>query len=157
MNPTTSGSGSADQRGPMGHGPVGQGPNRKTGAVRDLASGPTLFAVLMLVAGGAFQVLEGLAALIGNRFFFVTQSYAYRIDITAWGWLHLILGIVLIAVSIAVLLGSLVARFVAMGLAVLSAVAHFLFIPYQPIWSVLIIAVDVAVIWALAGFERPRF
>lgn len=122
----------------------------------DWVSGPTLFAVLMLVAGGAFQILEGLAALIGNRFFLVTPSYAYRVDVAAWGWVHLILGVILIAVSIGVLRGSLVMRFVAMGLAVLSAVAHFLFIPYQPIWSVLIISVDVAVIWALAGFERER-
>lgn len=151
MSSTTSGSGSAERRGP-----IGQGPRGKTGTVTDWVSGPTLFAVLMLVAGGAFQVLEGLAALIGHRFFLVTASYAYRVDITVWGWIHLVLGIVLLAVSIGVLRGSLVARFAAMGLCVLSAVAHFLFIPYQPIWSVLIITVDVAVIWALAGFEPDR-
>lgn len=110
----------------------------------------------MLIAGGAFQVLQGTAALIRGSYFAVASSYPYQISVTAWGWIHVVLGIVLIAVSLWVLGGSVVARFAAMALAVVSAVAHFLFIPYQPIWSVLIIVVDVAVIWALAGFETER-
>jgi hypothetical protein len=111
----------------------------------------------MLVAGGAFQILEGTAALIRGSFFTVTPSYAYNANVTVWGWIHVILGLVLIAVSIWLLLrDSVIARFTAMALAVVSAVAHFLFIPYQPIWSVLVIVVDVAVIWALSGFESGR-
>lgn len=137
-------------------GPVGSGASRGTGAATALPSGPLLFAALMLIAGGAFQVLQGTAALIRGSYFAVASSYPYQISVTAWGWIHVVLGIVLIAVSLWVLGGSVVARFAAMALAVVSAVAHFLFIPYQPIWSVLIIVVDVAVIWALAGFETDR-
>ena len=138
-------------------GPVGQGTNRGTGAPMAGTSGPLLFAVLMLFAGGAFQMLEGTAALIRGSFFAVTPAYAYQADVTVWGWIQVILGVVLIAVSIWLLLrDSVIARFTAMALAVVSAVVHFLFIPYQPIWSVLVIVVDVAVIWALAGFESER-
>jgi hypothetical protein len=110
----------------------------------------------MLIAGGAFQVLEGTAALIRGSFFAVRSSYAYKVDVGLWGWVHLAAGIVLIAVSLWLLRGSVAARFTAMALAVVSAVAHFMFIPYQPIWSVLIIVVDVMVIWALVGFESER-
>jgi predicted phage tail protein len=151
MGATMGGTGATEPRNT-----VGQGASRRAGAATALASGPLLFAALMLIAGGAFQVLEGTAALIRGSYFTVASSYPYRANVTAWGWIHVILGIVLIAVSVWVLGGSVAARFTAMALAVVSAVVHFLYIPYQPIWAVLIIVVDVAVIWALAGFETER-
>lgn len=138
-------------------GPVGQGASRGSGAPMAGMSGPLLFAVLMLFAGGVFQMLEGAAALIRGSFFTVTPSYVYKANVTAWGWIHVVLGLVLIAVSVWLFLrDSVIARFTAMALAVVSAVAHFMFIPYQPIWSVLVIVVDVAVIWALSGFESGQ-
>ncbi len=141
---------------PEPRGPVGQGTDRRTGTAMPLPSGPLLFAVLAFIAGGAFQVLEGTTALTRGDFFVVTRSYPYQINVTAWGWIHVISGIVLIAVSLWLVRGSVTARFAAMALAVVSAVVHFMFIPYQPIWSVLVIVVDGAVIWALTGRKSER-
>ena len=153
MNATTSGSGSAQPRGA-----AGQATKPGAGAAMASRSGALLFAFLMFIAAGAFQLLEGIAALARGSFFVVTSSYVYRVDVTVWGWIHVALGIIFLAVGAWVLGGSVPARYVAMGMAVLSSVAHFLFIPYQPIWSVLVITVNVIVIWALAGrFEQERF
>lgn len=151
MGSTLGGTGATEPRNP-----VGQRGGRSNGAVMALPSGPLLFAVIMFIAGGAFQVLEGIAALVRGSFFIARSSYAYNVDVAIWGWIQVVIGVVLFAVSLWLLRGSVAARFTAIVLAVVSAVAHFLFIPYQPIWAVLIIAVDAMVILALVGFESER-
>lgn len=130
--------------------------SRRTGAAGAWTSGLAVFAAFMLITVGTFQFLEGLAALINGDFFVVGDEYAFHVDVTVWGWVHLLLGIGLAALGVFVLQGKSFARFTAMGLAALSAVANFLFIPYQPVWSVLVIALNVAVIWALAAYDPDR-
>jgi hypothetical protein len=153
VNATTDSSGGAGIDAPPGPS-LRERPARR-GAAAGWTAGLAVFAAMMLLTSGMFQVLEGLAALIKGAFFVVTSDYAYRVDVTAWGWGHLVLGLVGVAVGVGVLRGSVTARYLAMGFAVVSAVVHFVFIPYQPVWSVLVIALDVAVIWALAAFD-PR-
>ncbi len=111
-------------------------------------SGITFAGVLMIVVG-FFQSIAGLAAILENEFFVVTQNYVFEGDVTAWGWIHLILGIVIVLAGFALFAGATWARVVGIVLAVLVAVANFFFIPYYPFWSILIIALAVWVMWAL--------
>jgi hypothetical protein len=113
------------------------------------------FAGVMLILVGVFHVFTGLAAIIEDEFFVVGVNYAYEFDATAWGWIHLIGGAIVIAAGYGIFNGATWARVIGITLASLSAVANFFFIPYQPIWAILIIALDVLVIAALAAYG-PR-
>jgi hypothetical protein len=112
--------------------------------------GLTYFAATVMLLAGIWGFFEGLAAVIKHNFYVVTPNYAYKIDISAWGWIHLILGVVIAAVGVCLFLDQAWARIAGIILAAISGVANFLFIPYYPFWSILIIALDVFVIWALA-------
>ena len=118
------------------------------------AVGFAAFAGAIMVMVGFFQTFAGLAAILENEFFVVGENYAYEIDVTAWGWIHLIVGLVVAFAGVAVFSGAAWARGVGITLALLSAIANFFFIPYYPVWAVLIIALDVAVIWAHASYGR---
>ena len=96
----------------------------------------------------------GLAGLIKHQFYVVSPNYSFKIDVTAWGWIHLILGVTVAAAGIGLLLGQTWARVVGVILAVISAVANFLFLPYYPFWSILVILLDVMIIWALLVYGR---
>jgi len=109
------------------------------------------FAAIIMIMTGVFQALAGLVAIFEDEFYVATPNYLFQFDATTWGWIHLLLGLVILAAGFGVLSGQTWARVVGITLAVLSAIANFLFIPYYPFWSLLIIAFDVLVIWALAG------
>jgi hypothetical protein len=115
------------------------------------AVGFILFAAIMMMMAGVFQALAGLVAIFENEFYVATRNYLFKFDATTWGWIHLILGVVVALAGWGLLSGRTWARAVGITLALLSAIANFLFIPYYPFWSLLIIALDVFVIWALAA------
>ncbi len=118
------------------------------------ATGAIYFAGAMLILIGLFDFFMGLAAIIDDKFFVPLPNYFITLDVTAWGWIHVVLGVVVAAAGLGVFVGATWARVVGIIVAGLSAVANFLFIPHYPIWSVLIIALDVWVIWALAVHGR---
>jgi hypothetical protein len=122
-------------------------------AGEDGLSGWTLgfvsFAALMMLLLGTFHIFGGLAALIDGSFYNVRPNYGLELDTTAWGILHLISGILLLAGSIGILFGALWARIICIGFAAISAVFNFYSIPYYPIWSITMIALSIGVIWAL--------
>jgi hypothetical protein len=113
------------------------------------ALGGIAFAGTIMILIGTFQAISGLAAIIEDDFYVVSQNYTFELDVTAWGWIHLILGVVVAVAGLSLFSGRSWARVLGISLAVLSAVANFFFIPYYPFWSILIIALDVWVIWAL--------
>ena len=118
------------------------------------AVGFILFAAIMMIMVGIFQALQGLVAIFENEFYVATRNYLFQFDATAWGWIHLIIGVIVALAGWGLLSGRTWARAAAIALAVLSAIANFLFIPYYPFWSLLIVAVDVFVIWALVAHGR---
>ena len=118
------------------------------------AVGLILFAGIMMIMVGIWQALQGLIAIFENEFYVATRNYLFEFDATAWGWIHLLIGLLVAFAGWGLLSGRTWARVVAITLAVLSAIANFLFIPYYPFWSLLIIAVDVFVIWAIAAHGR---
>jgi hypothetical protein len=113
--------------------------------------GFVLFGGIMLFMMGGFQVIEGFVALFKEDYYLVTRSgMIVSIDYTSWGWTHLLIGLVAIATGIGVLLGQMWARVLGIIVAVISALVNIAFLPAYPIWSTIIIAVDVLVIYALA-------
>jgi hypothetical protein len=115
------------------------------------AVGFILFAAIMMIMSGIFQAFAGLVAIFENEFYVPTRNYLFQFDATSWGWIHLILGLVVAFAGWGLLSGRTWARTVAIVLAVLSAIANFAFIPYYPFWSLLIITLDIFVIWAVAA------
>jgi hypothetical protein len=110
--------------------------------------GSILAGVLMIVAG-AYSFLIGLAMVTKAAFFTFPAGYAYNWTTHNWGWTQLALGAVVFAAGVCVMLGMVWARMVGVVLAVFSAVSSFLMLPFFPVWSIVLIAVDVFVIWAL--------
>jgi hypothetical protein len=118
------------------------------------AVGFTVFAAIMMIMVGVFQALQGLIAIFENEFYVATRNYLFEFDATAWGWIHLVLGAIVAFAGWGLLSGQTWARIVGITLAALSATANFLFIPYYPFWSLLLITLNVLVIWALTAHGR---
>jgi hypothetical protein len=113
------------------------------------AVGGIVFAASILTLLGVFQAIAGLVALFNDEFFVQVRNYTFHLDVTAWGWIHLILGILMLVVGFGLFGRRTWAGVAAIMLAMLSALANFFFIPYYPIWSLLEIGLAVWVIWAL--------
>jgi hypothetical protein len=128
--------------------PSGSRTERKTSGG---AAGLILFAAILMIMVGAFQALQGLIGIFENEFYVATRNYLFKFDATTWGWAHLILGLLVAFAGWGLLSGRTWARTVAIILAVLSAIANFLFVPFYPVWSLLLITLDVFVIWAVAA------
>jgi hypothetical protein len=118
------------------------------------AIGFTGFAAFMLIIVGFFHIIAGIAGIWENTFYAVTDNYVFQFDVTTWGWIHLIAGIVVMLAGFGIFTGAVWARTIAVIIALLSVIANFMFLPYFPVMSILIIAVDVAVIWALTAHGR---
>ena len=118
------------------------------------AVGWTVFASIMLVIIGVFQTIAGITALVPDEFYVVGQEYVFQFDTTTWGWIHLILGVVVFVAGIALYTGAVWARTVGVIVAVISAVVNFAWLPWYPIWAVIVITIDVFVIWALTAHGR---
>jgi hypothetical protein len=118
-------------------------------AVSAWAVGGMTFAGVMMIMIGVFQAIAGLVAIFDDNFYVVAQNYTFDIDTTAWGWVHLLLGLVLVVTGYYLLAGAAWAVVAAILLAGLSAIVNFFFIPYYPFWSLLEIGLAVWVIWSL--------
>ena len=112
------------------------------------------FAGVMLIMIGVFDVIQGLVALFNDEFYVVTQEWVFEFDITAWGWIQLILGVILIASGIGIFSGNVAARTVGVIMAGLAAIVNFAWLPYYPVWSIIVIAICIAIIWALTAHGR---
>ncbi|WP_433298811.1 DUF7144 family membrane protein [Pseudonocardia sp. CA-142604] len=158
----TSSTGSGTPGSGTGSGTAGTGPTDTTSGYDNTTGAGTspwktgllVFAGTIMIVGGIFQFLAGLVALFRNEVYVVGLNYVYSFDVTTWGWIHLIVGIVVALAGAAVLTGQIWGRVVGVGLAVISMLTNFMFIPYYPLWSLLIIALDVFVIWALCSADR---
>jgi len=116
---------------------------------RGAVIGLTMMASVFLMISGLFGFFEGLAAIIRGSFFVVLPNYVYSLSATGWGWVQLITGVVAFATGAALMWDKFWARILGSVIAGLSAVVNFVFLPYYPVWAIIIIAVDVLVIWAL--------
>ena len=113
------------------------------------AVGGIAFAATIMVMIGVFQAIAGIVAIVDDNFYLVTKNYTFEMDTSAWGWIHLILGVLVGLSGFYLFARRAWAAIVALTLAMLSAIANFFFIPYYPWWAIIIIALNVWVIWAL--------
>jgi hypothetical protein len=124
-------------------------------AEQDRAAGWLVFAAAMLGLAGIMSIIDGIIALSKSRFYFAGATYVFS-DLRTWGWITLIIGALLIVAAMGVMSGSSFARWFGIFAAGLSAIAHFSFIQAYPFWSIVIIAIDILVIYALATYGGKR-
>lgn len=118
------------------------------------ATGWAAFAGIMLIVVGFFHAFVGLVAIVDDKFYVVGQEWVFEFDVTVWGWVHLIGGAIVVASGFGIFTGNVLARTLGVVVAVVSALVNFAWLPYYPVWSVLMIAIAVAVIWALTVHGR---
>lgn len=115
------------------------------------------FAGYLMVVAGTFHIVAGLVALFKNEVLVATQNSLLVFDYTQWGWVHVIFGIVLCLSAASLFANRFWGRFVAIFLATLSAIANFSFIQAYPLWSIMIIALDVMIIYAVATHPGDEY
>src|SRR5512132_3748357 len=125
-----------------------------TQPVSPWAHGIAVFAGVVMIIGGAFQALEGLAGIVHDKYLVVAPSTIYAFDLTVWGVIHLLVGLALVVIGVSLLRGQTWARVAGMIAAVVSAILNFVWLPISPLWAIIIIAIDMLVIWALAQYLR---
>jgi hypothetical protein len=118
------------------------------------AVGWTYFAAIVMIMMGSFHAIAGLVGIIDDEFYVETRNYVLEFDATAWGWIHLIVGIVVAGAGCYLFTGSVFARTIGVFIALGSAVAGFAWIPYYPVWGIVIVAMALSVIWALTVHGR---
>ena len=118
------------------------------------AAGWITFAGIAMIMIGIFHAIAGLSEVFDSDSFVLTQEYVLKFNASTWGWIHLIAGVVLILAGVGVFGGATWARMVGILVAMLSAIANFAWLLYVPLWSILIIFVDISIIWALTVHGR---
>ncbi|MEU3711959.1 DUF7144 family membrane protein [Streptomyces catenulae] len=122
---------------------------------RAWAVGGTVFAGIVLIVGGILDILKGITALSSDAIYTTVNQYVYRFDLTAWGWVLVALGIVAVITGLGLLTDAMWARILGVMMASLSLIANFMWLPYQPLWAIISIALAAWVIWALCA-HRPQ-
>ncbi|QLH23027.1 hypothetical protein [Streptomyces sp. Rer75] len=126
-------------------------------------SGRLVFGAVMMLFGGLMTLAQGIAAVRTDRVFVTTPSYIFSYSLGGWGWIHMILGVVLVVAGLATFTGAMWARTAGVVIAGLALIANFLWLPYTPLWATVLLLVDAFIIWALctggqgmeAGMARP--
>jgi len=107
------------------------------------------FAGVMMILDGIFQAIIGLVALFNPNWFVSTKKSLLVLNMTGWGWWHLIVGILVGLAGAWLFSGSMASRVTGVVLVSLSAISNLAFVGVYPIWSLVVITVDVLVIYAL--------
>ncbi|MCX3292380.1 hypothetical protein OR263_37755 [Streptomyces sp. NEAU-H22] len=134
-------------------------------SLREWATGVTVFAAIMLMIGGILDVMRGIAEIADDDIFVSTRNYVFEFNLTAWGWIHLALGVLAFVVSFGLFMAATWARVLGVGIAGLVIISNFLSLPSYPAWSIIMIAISGFIVWALCvmrkddafvPFESPR-
>ncbi|MBF6353705.1 hypothetical protein IU449_03935 [Nocardia higoensis] len=121
-----------------------------------VAAGTSIGAAVLLMAVGFLSAFQGISAIAEDEILVAGPNYIYEFNTTTWGWIHLVLGILIVVTALALMGGATWARVVAVMLAALSLLGNFLWLPYYPWWSIAVIALDVVVIWAVTTWQPDR-
>ncbi len=109
------------------------------------------FAGVMLIIGGSLGLIFGLVAAVNDNWVVFTNRGQVSLDLSTWGWVHIIVGAIVVLAGFGVFTGNILARIVGVAVAVVSLIANFLWLPVYPVWAIIIITIDVLVIWALTA------
>lgn len=131
--------------------PGGAGsPRQPTARGSGWVTGGVTFAGVLMVCSGILALLQGIAAVAGDDVYFRIGAYIYKMSLTGWGTIHIVIGALVLVTGVGLLMDMAWARFAGLFLVALSLIAQFLFLPYAPVWSLILMVIDVFVIWALA-------
>ena len=118
-------------------------------------TGWIVFAGVILLMSGTFSAVQGFVALLGpDGYYVLSAGSLWLLDVTGWGWWNLITGILLALTAVAIFAGQTWARVVAVILVILNAIGQLLLVPAQPWWSLIVIAIDILIIYALIVHGR---
>jgi hypothetical protein len=113
------------------------------------------FAAIVMFIAGTAQFFAGLSAVLGNvPYAFTTDNQLLNFSLTTWGWIHLLVGLVVLAAGVMLLTGQRWARVVGILFALFSAITNFLYIPQYPFWTLTLVGLDILIIWALTAHGR---
>lgn len=118
------------------------------------AVGWTTYAAVWMWILGFFHAMAGFVGILEDELYAVTPNYVFQLDVTTWGWIHLIMGIVVFIAGFAVFSGAVWARTIGVILSVLSTLSTFAWLPWYPLWGLVMITANVFVIWALTVHGR---
>jgi len=118
------------------------------------AVGWTAFAGTLMIIMGFFHAITGLVAILEDDLIVLTPDYIFQFSVTTWGWIHLIAGIIVFLAGFYLFTGAVWARVIGVIIVAFSMVANFAWLPYRPVWSVILIAAGGFVIWALTAHGR---
>ncbi|UJB39763.1 hypothetical protein HRD51_01620 [Streptomyces sp. A1-5] len=119
-----------------------------------LVMGDALFAGVAMTVTGPLSVLLGITGITRDSVF-SPPGYAYRFDLTSWGWIHLVMGVALFIVGVGILLDKGWARRAGIVVAGISLITQFMFVPYYPVWSIIVMTFDLLIVWALSRTFHP--
>jgi len=118
--------------------------------------GGVVFAACVLGIIGTFHAIAGLSAILGDNYYQSQSEYPFDFDANIRGWIQMLSGVIIAAAAFNIFTGRTWARVVGIIVAALSALENFFFTPYHPVWSAIIIALDILVIWSLTMYGRPQ-
>ncbi|MFI9393109.1 hypothetical protein [Streptomyces bauhiniae] len=121
-----------------------------------LAEGGAVFAGVLMLVNGILHIFQGISAIAADDVYARINAYVYKINLTGWGWILLAAGVLVVATGAGVLMGAAWARVVGIVLTSAGLILQFLFLPYAPIWSLILIGIDFFIIWALATWHPER-
>ena len=121
-----------------------------------VATGFTALAATLMILSGLWTFFVGITGVLQGSFYRAVPVYTFSLSVHTWGWIQLVIGAVVFAAGVCLLLGMTWARVVGVVLAVISGLANFLFLPHYPLWSIIVIALDVIIIWALTTSRSRR-
>jgi hypothetical protein len=124
----------------------------------DRWTGWIAFAGILMIIGGFLQGFYGLVAIVNDKWVVWGNSTTVYLDITQWGWVHLIWGVIMVLAGLGVMSGNFLARMLGVILAAITAIVNFMFIPVYPLWSITVVVIAIVVIYALVahGKEMKR-
>ncbi len=120
----------------------------------EAGAGWVTFAGIILITVGIFQAFAGLVGILEDEILVVTPDYLVQLDATTWGWVHMIIGLIVVAAGFGIFSGNVLARTVGVFAAVGSMISMFFWLPWYPVWAIIVIAMDIAIIWALTVHGR---
>ena len=121
-------------------------------------TGWVAFAGVMMIIGGTLGAVFGIIAAVNDNWVVFTNRGAVSIDLSTWGWIHIIVAAIVVLAGFGVFTGNILARTIGVVVAAISLIANFLWLPVYPVWAIIIITIDALVIWALTahGGEMRR-
>ena len=111
--------------------------------------GITAAAGLILMLTGVFGMIQRIVGIVDNDLYVVTNKWLFELDAIAWGWGHILIGLISLCAGVGLFFGGRWARALAIVIAVFGILANCAWLPYYPMWAVLVIAFDLFVIWAV--------